>query len=715
MNMHQKNTFLFLLYFCAFLRVVRMIQHLVFLVGGFCVSGVVVAEEVNRLETITVSATKSAETATASQSITKFQHELLDIPFNKTSLAESVLKQQDIQRIDQALNLVSGVSNNNSYGGGFWDNYSFRGFEGNPNTGVEYIRNGLSVNRGIAAPRDMVNVESLDFLKGPNAALYGRGEIGGALNITTKKPSWNSASALNFRASSLEEYRFSAEHTAPINQQVAYRLGIAVEDNQSFRDHVSSERLFVAPQLSWKLSQDTQLDLDTEFSQHLGTFDRGLTAVNNQITMDKKTFTGEPNDGDMRVKDNLYQLRLAHQLNDVWKINGAVSYKDAQMVGYSTEPRKIQADLRTLERQRRYRDYQTEDLMAQVETLGQFEMNGLAHEFVLGAEVGRFHFMQQQYRLNHSENNPNWIDIYRPVYGQFSPAMPLHTDSDENQRYIALNLQDQVFLNDQWNLLMGVRWDRVEQDFENHLKGLKDQSTHNQLSPRIGMNYRPTENWSLYANYGEAFSMNSGMSRTLETFEPETAKSYEVGSKWQWADANTLSLAWFDMRKNNVLMTDAIDPNFEAAAGEVSSRGVEFDLIMQLNEQLKLSANYAWVDAKVTKDKLIAKGAPLTNVPEHSANINVVYEPWYSIGLMANLSYVGSRSGDSPTNVMNGFRLPAYQLVDVGAYYQATPELRYQLNIHNLLDESYYRSSYSHLWVQAGEPVKASVAVQWTF
>ena len=39
------------------------------------------------------------------------------------------------------------------------------------------------------------------------------------------------------------------------------------------------------------------------------------------------------------------------------------------MVGYSTEPRRIQADGQTLERQRRYRDYQSEDLLWQNELL----------------------------------------------------------------------------------------------------------------------------------------------------------------------------------------------------------------------------------------------------------------------------------------------------------------------------------------------------------
>lgn len=72
----------------------------------------------------------------------------------------------------------------------------------------------------------MVNIESLDFLKGPMAALYGRGEAGGLLNINTKKPEWESSSEVNLRANSLEKYRASFEHTAPISDAVRSHMKI---------------------------------------------------------------------------------------------------------------------------------------------------------------------------------------------------------------------------------------------------------------------------------------------------------------------------------------------------------------------------------------------------------------------------------------------------------------------------------------------------------
>jgi iron complex outermembrane receptor protein len=52
------------------------------------------------------------------------------------------------------------------------------------------MRNGLSSVSGIHTARDMVNIQAIDFLKGPMAAMYGQGAIGGIMNITTKQPEW---------------------------------------------------------------------------------------------------------------------------------------------------------------------------------------------------------------------------------------------------------------------------------------------------------------------------------------------------------------------------------------------------------------------------------------------------------------------------------------------------------------------------------------------
>ncbi|WP_336930857.1 TonB-dependent siderophore receptor [Acinetobacter tandoii] len=668
------------------------------------------------LKTIQLQAETLTESSRQTTALTKFSHDILDIPFSRSLLSKDFIQQQDVQRIDDALAQVSGVYHQTNYGGGFWDNYSFRGFSTDPNIGAQIIRNGLSVNRGLSAPRDMVNIESLDFLKGPTAALYGRGETGGLLNINTKQPKWEPQSEINLRANSLEKYRASFEHTGPINNNIAYRFAIAHEDNQSFRDHVSSERWFFSPQLTWKISDQTQFDFDSEFTQQRGTFDRGISSYQKQFVMQTETFSGEPNDGQHLQKDNFYQLRLSHQYNDAWKINNVLSFKDAQLRGFSSEPRKIQSDAQTLERQRRYRDNKSDDVLFQTEFLGTVQQDRAKHEILVSSEVGRLDYRQLQLRRNHSSSVPNTIDIYTPVYGQYLPALPLFINTEEKQGYFALNLQDQIFLNDQWSVLMGARFDHVTQDFQNKLTHTTSKRDFNQTSPRLGLNYRINDFWSWYANYGHSFALNSGMDRYGEVFDPEKGKSYEIGSKYQINPQSLLSIALFKMLKENVLTTDPTDSNYQVTAGEVSSKGIEIDLASQLNDQFSLRANYSYTDAQVEKDLILSKGGRLSNVPKHSGSLSANYE-WVlananKMGLGATAIYVGKRSGHSTDN---GFNLPEYTLVNLNAYYAPSEQLRYQLNINNLLDKTYYVASYNELWIQPGDPLNASLALQWKF
>lgn len=670
----------------------------------------------NPLPTLVIEAQHSTDSLVNSSASTKFKHDAIDVPFSRSFISKETLKQQDVQRIDDALSQVSGVYSQTNYGGGFWDNFSFRGFGTDPNIGAQIIRNGLSVNRGLSAPRDMVNIESLDFLKGPMASLYGRGEAGGLLNINTKKPQWQPSTEVNLRLNSLEKYRTSFEHTDAINDDFAYRFAIAHEDNQSFRDHVSSKRWFFSPQLSWKISDRTQLDFDSEFTHQTGTFDRGISTYQQQFVMSPKTFTGEPNDGDHLQKDNFYQLHLKHEINDAWKLNSALSIKDTQLKGFSSEPRRIQSDGQTLERQRRYRDNKSDDILFQTEFLGTVQHDWARHEILLNSEIGRMDYRQLQLRRNHSLDNPNMIDIFNPIYGKYLPELPLFINTEEEQQYFSLNIQDQLFLNDQWSVLLGARFDHVTQDFHNKRLDSSHRKNLQHTSPRFGLNYRINDSWSVYSNYGQSFALNSGMDKYNQVFAPEKGESYEIGSKYQINSQSLISIALFKMNKKNVLTTDPSDSNHQITAGEVSSQGIELDLQTQLTDQLSVRANYSYTDAQVEKDQILPQGSRLSNVPKNSGSLSANYE-WYltdgaQLGLGATTIYVGERSGHSSDN---GFNLPQYTLVNLNAYYAPNDQLRYQLHLNNLFDETYYTASYSDLWIQPGDPLNASLSVQLKF
>ena len=136
-----------------------------------------------------------------------------------------------------------------------------------------------------------------------SAALYGSTEPGGTLNIVSKQPLWQAGHALELYAGSFGLRRAAIDSTGPLGERLAYRLNIALEDRDSFRDHVSARRQVLAPAFSWRLSADTTLDYVGELLRHQTPLDRGVVAVNNRLgAIPLSRFLGEPADGDATVE-----------------------------------------------------------------------------------------------------------------------------------------------------------------------------------------------------------------------------------------------------------------------------------------------------------------------------------------------------------------------------------------------------------------------------
>lgn len=667
---------------------------------------------VAQLPSITMTAEKQDERHSSSQAITQFNHDLLEVPFTKSHVSAQDIQNHNVQRISDALSFVNGVVYQDSYGGGFWDNYSFRGFSTDPNMGTIYMRNGLSSVNGIHTARDMVNIQAIDFLKGPMAAMYGQGAIGGIMNITTKQPEWEKKSNLSLSGSTLEEYRAALDTTGAINQDLAYRLGLAYENNQSFRNHVDNQHYYIAPQLAWKISEQTQLNIDTEFSESNGVFDRGVPMVNGKLPVNKKTFLGEPSDGDIEIKDQMYQLRLNHEFNEDWNNTTAITYSHGERAGTSTEISSIASDGRTANRFRRSRQFGTDTTNFQSILRGKFDTGVIRHELVTNVEAG--HYTIDQLQRRSAVGASSQIDIYNPVYGQnILPLTRITKDTKETQDMFGFNVQDQIILNDQWNVLIGGRFNRLEQQIDDHRTGKTSKQAFTPFTPRAGINYQPTEQLSFYSNWGKAFELNTGLNKDNELYEPEKTESWEVGGKYKFLPQSWFGLTYFDMEKQH-LLTEGITDSY-VDSGRVQSRGVELELQHQFTDKLRVNANYTYTDAEIVESEVEDKGARLKNIPKHTANLSADYQfdlAGHDAGLVGNINYYGKRSANY---IDNGTTLPDFTIVNIGGYVQLRSDLRAQLNIDNLFDQDYYVASYTNYWVQVGEPLKATLSLNWKF
>lgn len=152
------------------------------------------------------------------------------LPQSVQVLDSKTLQDLNITRFDAALELTSGIAKQNNFGG-LWDAFAVRGFAGDENFPSGFLVNGFNGGRGYGGPRDASNIEKIEVLKGPNGAVFGRGEPGGTINIITKKARTDETfGSFSLLGGSWNNFRVEADYNLAITDTLAVRLNGAVQD-----------------------------------------------------------------------------------------------------------------------------------------------------------------------------------------------------------------------------------------------------------------------------------------------------------------------------------------------------------------------------------------------------------------------------------------------------------------------------------------------------
>lgn len=638
-------------------------------------------------------------TATSSSGATRTDTPLREVPQSVRIITAQQIDDLGAVRLADTVDFVSGISRLNDFGG-TWDNFGIRGFS---STDMGFLVNGFPGSRGYNPRRDTATVERFEFLKGPASAIYGSSEPGGTINIVTKKPQFTPRNVAEVSAGSAGLKRATLDSTGPLTQSLAYRLNLMTEEGDSRSNLLSNRRSLIAPAFAWVIDKNTMLNYEGEFLRASTPLDRGLINVRGVLgTLPRDRVLNEPSDGNMNMTSNTHQLTLDRTLSDNWRARIGASYKESSFDGYYTEAalsNPLDANNRTLHRTRTWRQLPSRDVSLQAELEGKFHTGSIGHTMLFGTEASRLWMNTEILR---SADMP--IDIYNPVYGA-TPLTPTNrtSSSDEYQRVKAVFVQDQISLSPAWQLLAGLRWDQYNQSIQNRVGGVTNTSQQQSaLSPRAGITYLPNAWSSLYLSAGKSFRGNSGTDVNGRAFDPQHSTAYEAGLKLQTADERLgANFALYDITKTNVLTASNV-VGFQQAAGEVKSTGFEADVFGQINVNWRISANFSWDDARVSKDRTLATGTRLANIPAYSAGLLTIREDAlpngsrYGIG--GGVNYVGNRSG----NTADTYSLPAYTIVKLLSYWQVSKTVRLSLDVHNLFNRNYYTGSWANLYVMPG-------------
>lgn len=656
-----------------------------------------------------------------------------EIPQAVQFLEGKLLNDLNITRLDTALELASGISKQNNFGG-LWDSFAIRGFAGDENFPSGFLVNGFNGGRGYGGPRDASNVERIEVLKGPNSALFGRGEPGGTVNIVSKKPTFKEGGSFSVAGGKWDTYRVEGDYNLPITDTVAIRLTGAVENAESFRDTVETRKYVLNPSFLAKLSDKTIFTYELEYVNQEVPFDRGVVAIPTVAAagttytlgaIPNTRFLSNPNDGPIAIEVLGHQAQLQHDLSDDWVVMLGAGYKDTTFEGFSSDPelalgrQLIDNDGRTLSRQRRYRDYSTKHMVFRGEISGKLETGSIVHNIRVGADWDKFEIetFQNRYRPTAVDQSYS-IDIFNPNYTIAVPTADKYAviqNSTEVQKAWGVYAQDQIEITEQFKVRFGGRYDHFNQDIVNRINNSNPNTTYSKFSPMAGLVFEPTKSLSFYASYGKGFRPNSGVDAANNPFAPEISKSYEVGAKFVTPDGRiTSTLSLYKMKKSNVLTADLLT-GLSVAVGEAKSQGVEFDVNAKLPAGFELFMTYAYTDAGWAENYPTAgvlKNDPLINIPKHQGNILLFKN--FAIGdheamLGAGVNHVSKRLGQTAAN----FYLPSYTIAKLLASVTINDQFKLSANVDNLFDKKYYASSYAALWVQPGTP--RSFTVRGTF
>ena len=656
--------------------------------------------------------------------------------------------------LNDALDLSASVARQNNFGG-LWNSFAIRGFAGDENLPSGFLVNGFNAGRGFGGPRDLAGVERVEVLKGPKAALFGRGEPGGAINLVTKRPEFQKGGEIRATYGSWEQVRFEADYQTVLGEEenVGVRFVGFFDDAESFRKTVETKKTGFYPSIAWAISDDTSVTYELEFTRQEIPFDRGVIAVDGKLGVQPiETFVGEPGDGPTDTEVTGHQIEVLHSFSDDWSILAGLGIRDTSFNGFASETNFggrqtlfIDPDQRLLSRFKRYRDFDTEYVVVRAELEGKFSTGSLEHRLLFGADYDKFDNDQVilRYRPPFFSADTNLadldlsqylvLDILNPVYGAVDQVeLGPNLDRLETQKAWGIYIQDQINITDDFQIRIGGRFDEFEQDIDNRRATpvTTASQSDSRFSPQVGVVYLLNEGMSIYATYGEGFRQLTGSDYAGNPFEPNQSESTEIGFKADLASmfehvTGSMTVSIFDIEQSNILVFDdrpeASDGFFLTPAGEAQSQGFEIDVNADFANDVSVWFSYAYIDAEssnATSDPNfvapIAAGDPLINVPESQVNLQVIKGFTVSgsaARVGAGLLYVDERLGQTATD----FYLPSYTTVRAFAEIEPVPDLTVRVDVDNLFDEEHYTNSFAEVWVEPGAPRRIRVSAALRF
>ena len=620
-----------------------------------------IENDAGKLEVIKVSARRTVES-------------LQNVPVSVTSVGEEELLSKGISVITEIQQFSPNTTLQTSRGTnstltafirGIGQQDPLWGYE--PGVGI-YVDD-VYIARPQGAVLDILDVERIEVLRGPQGTLYGKNTIGGAVKYVTKEMRGDTAFTASATAGSYGQQDIKVTGQMPIIEDKLYvGVGFANLTRDGFGTYLQSaipdqnlenynKDLWAARiNLEYRPTDDLFIKLGWDKTQDDSNAKGGYRLIPSLLTDAPvpsnrfDSYTSLPTTNEVQIEGMSLSVRYA--VSDDLELKYVASDRE------SYSPTNIDFDntaLDIFDVPAEYRDEnQTHELQATYRQ-DSFSLVGGMYYYdgescgnfnailgVLGRSLGASGLTREVAGCNNSES----VALYTQGSFDINDKLSLtvgarYTDEKKtaivNNGLIFANIYPSTgwvdgFIRREGQLVPTVLGS--DSDGDGVLDAPKSQSW-TRFTPRVGVEYQMNTNTMFYATYGQGFKSGTFNPRasTDETgVDPEIVDSFEIGMKKDWSDQFRTNITYFTYDHKDrqyIAVSDAgdgttLNQTLQNAA-ETAGNGVEAEITFVANENLTFNAAFGYLDFEIKRNDSVPPLIGLSNTPEYTANFSANY------------------------------------------------------------------------------------------
>lgn len=596
----------------------------------------------------------------------KRQESLQDVPLSITALNSEMIEAQKVRNLTSLAVGIPNVSFDDIATTAGTANFAIRGIGINssiasidPTVGIFIDGVYMGVNTGIIF--DTFDIASIEVLRGPQGILFGRNVTGGAVLLTTKKPSdvfeAKFKVALEGGGEAMNRYVMGSV-SGPLSENVAAKLSIYTNKDDGWHKNLfngeafgKNESLMVRPVITWQATDDMEWILRYEY-QDTKTDGPAAQSHTNGVGIDGAWGNFDRDSFDFSIDNEGFANLETHFLNietniDVEFGNGTIT----NIFGWRDLSTDSDSDIDASPQWFFHAPawLEAEQVSNELRYNGQFDKTNIT--------AGLYYF--ENALVLHEKRNLLGI-----ATGGVAPALTQDGGGLYDVTTSAIFIAADHEIDETWSVNAGLRFTKEKKEAQiaslvfnvnapcfvpdgTCTYDFVDDNTWNSLSPKIGVKYQVNKNQNIYAHWTRGFRSGGYNLRNTAVdtanlgpgpFDQETVDNIEIGYKTR-LDRGSFTAAIFhnqiDDMQREVNLSDPVAGVVQVIknTADATIAGFEFDLSYKLTDDLRLLASMGYTDASYDTVTFDLNSDGVLNAADKDLDLPRAPKITYSFGL----------------------------------------------------------------------------------